>query len=433
MGAQTRGRHDHDLEPDFEFITPEEVYTVEPDISTANVPVSTVGVEVSTASPKVKTAAESLVYIRRSAAKRKDKGKAIMKEVEPVQKKTKLQLKQERLGYEEALRLQEQLDEEERQRIARVHKEANTFNAKEWDNIQAQIEADEELAQKLQVEERGKFSEVEKARLLVEMINERKRLFAQQRAEQRRNKPMTQAQQRTYMCYYIKNMGSHTLQKLKKLSFDEIKELFETTMKRVKDFVPMESDRLVPKISNGSSKRTAETELDHEGSKRQKTNEEQSAEEEKELSKEELHKLMMIVPVEKVYVEALQKFNRDDLDKLWSLVKERFSSTDPTNDKERTLWVELKRLFEPDIDDILWKLQRYMHDPLTMRLYDTCGVHHVSTNRGHDIFMLVEKDYLLTRGILTLMLCNKLQVDQYSEMANELLKKIFILANRPRQ
>ncbi|GJV79376.1 hypothetical protein Tco_1515246 [Tanacetum coccineum] len=236
--------------------------------------------------------------------------------------------------------------------------------------------------------------------------------------------------------------------------------------------VGMESDRLVPKISTGSSKRTAKTELDHEGSKRQKTNEEQSAEEEKELSEEELQKLMMIVPVEEIYVEALQvkypiidwevysedtrkywkiirvgnhteayqtfddmlkKFDRDDLDKLWSLVKERFSSTDPTDDKERTLWVELKRLFEPDIDDILWKLQRYMHDPLTWKLYDTCGVHHVSTDRGHDIFMLVEKDYPLTRGILTLMLCNKLQVDQYSEMANELLKKIFILANRPRQ
>ncbi|GKC98858.1 hypothetical protein Tco_1169133 [Tanacetum coccineum] len=308
------------------FNAPEEVYTAEPDISTTNVPVSTAGAEVSTISPEVKTDAESLVYIRRSAAKRKDKGKAIMKEAEPVQKKTKLQLEQERLGYEEALRLQEQLDEEERQRIAKFHEEANTFNAEEWDNIQAQIEADEELAQKLQAEERGKFSKVEKSRLLVEMINERKRLFAQQRAEQRRNKPMTLAQQRTYMCNYIKNMGKG---------------------------VPMESDKLVPKISTGSSKRTAETELEHEGSKRQKTNEEQSAEEEKELSEEELQKLMMIVPAEEVYVEALQKFDRDDLDKLWSLVKERFSSTDPTDDKERTLWVELKRLFEHDIDDIL--------------------------------------------------------------------------------
>ncbi|GJY31079.1 hypothetical protein Tco_0414574, partial [Tanacetum coccineum] len=74
-------------------------------------------------------------------------------------------------------------------------------------------------------------------------------------------------------------------------------------------------------------------------------------------------------------------------------------------------WVELKRLFEPDVDDILWKLQRYMHDPLTWKLYDTCGIHHASTDRGHDIFMLVEKDYPLIRGLMTVMLANKLQVD----------------------
>ncbi|GKE46949.1 hypothetical protein Tco_1478207 [Tanacetum coccineum] len=117
MGAQTQGRHERDLKPDFDFTAPEEVYIDEPYISTANVPVSTAGAEVSTISPEVKTAAESLMYNRRSATKRKYKGKAIMKEAEPVHKKIKLQVEQERLGYEEALRLQEQLDEEERQRI----------------------------------------------------------------------------------------------------------------------------------------------------------------------------------------------------------------------------------------------------------------------------------------------------------------------------
>ncbi|GJV70587.1 hypothetical protein Tco_1490582 [Tanacetum coccineum] len=117
MSAQTQGRHEHDLEePDFEFTAPEEL---------------------STASPEVRTAAESLVYIIRSAAKRKDKGNVIMKEAEHAQKKTKLQLEQEKLRLEEALRLQEQLDEEERQRIARVQEEASTFNDEEWDNIQA--------------------------------------------------------------------------------------------------------------------------------------------------------------------------------------------------------------------------------------------------------------------------------------------------------
>ncbi|GKC40476.1 hypothetical protein Tco_1052860 [Tanacetum coccineum] len=129
MSAQTQGRHEYDFEESgFVFITHEEDYIAEPNISTANVPVSTAGAEVSTTSPEVKTATKSLVYIKRSAAKRKDKGKAIMKEAEPVQKKKKLQLEKERLGLEEALRLQEQLDEEERQRIARVHEKAITFN-----------------------------------------------------------------------------------------------------------------------------------------------------------------------------------------------------------------------------------------------------------------------------------------------------------------
>ncbi|GJY50877.1 hypothetical protein Tco_0441724 [Tanacetum coccineum] len=96
-----------------------------------------------------------------------------------------------------------------------------------------------------------------------------------------------------------------------------------------------------------------EAELDHGGSKMQNTNEalgsvqEQPGEEEKDLSQEDLQQMMMVVPVEEVYVEALQDmlkiFDRDDLVMLWNLVKERFSSTEPTDDKERALWVELKR------------------------------------------------------------------------------------------
>nr|GEV87645.1 hypothetical protein [Tanacetum cinerariifolium] len=47
---------------------------------------------------------------------------------------------------DKAVRLQEQHDKEERQRIARVHEEASSFNVEEWEYIQATIEADEELA-----------------------------------------------------------------------------------------------------------------------------------------------------------------------------------------------------------------------------------------------------------------------------------------------
>ncbi|GJX06859.1 hypothetical protein Tco_0194791 [Tanacetum coccineum] len=117
---------------------------------------------------------------------------------------------------------------------------------------------------------------------------------------------------------------------------------------------------------------------------------------------------------------------------LWILVKENFKSTEATDDKEREIWVELKRLFEPDTDDKLWKLQKHIHD-LTWRLYDSCRVHHVSTEKGIDIYMLVKKEYPLLRGTLTLMLVAKLLVEQDNEMSRKLLKKIFMQAERPRR
>ncbi|GKE56223.1 hypothetical protein Tco_1495408 [Tanacetum coccineum] len=246
------------MEPDFEFTTAEEVYTTEKEVSIVE-PVTTAGASVITA----------------GASSAKDKGKAIIEEAETIQTKTKLLLEQERLGYEEALRLHAKINEEERQRIAKVQEEAISFKIEEWDEIQDRVEADEEFAQRLQSE-----------------------------AKERRNKPLTQAQQRTYMSQYIKNMGSHTLKQLKSYSFDEIKNLFETTIRRVHTFVPMksESERVIPELAAGSSKRDAEEELVQESSKRQKTEEsselvkEPKDKEEEEPSQERIQQMMIIVP-----------------------------------------------------------------------------------------------------------------------------------------
>nr|GFC48747.1 hypothetical protein [Tanacetum cinerariifolium] len=57
------------------------------------------------------------------------------------------------------------------------------------------------------------------------------------------------------------------------------------------------------------------------------------------------------------------------------------------------LWVELKRLYEPDDEDQLWThTHNLMHAPVEWKLYDMCGVHQV-TSKDKEIFMLVEKDY----------------------------------------
>ncbi|GJT32245.1 hypothetical protein Tco_0922664 [Tanacetum coccineum] len=210
----------HDTEFNFDFNAAKEVSTAEENVSTAE-PVSTTGAAVTTASVAISTAtptrvstvndiaSESLVYIRRSATKIKDTRKTIMEESESTMTKTKRQQEQERLGLETAVRLQEEFDEE------------------------MKVEADEELAQRLQAEEKEKYTEVEQERLLIELINQRKRYFAKQRAEEKRNKSPTQAQQRTYMSNYIKNMGNYTLKQLRSYSFDEIKTLFETTIRDV--------------------------------------------------------------------------------------------------------------------------------------------------------------------------------------------------------
>nr|GEW08925.1 hypothetical protein [Tanacetum cinerariifolium] len=86
------------------------------------------------------------VYIRRSEAKAKYKGKGIMEEFESPMIKTKRikrQQEQDRLGLEAVVKLQDELDEKERQRIDRVHKAARSFTKQEWEDIRARVKADE--------------------------------------------------------------------------------------------------------------------------------------------------------------------------------------------------------------------------------------------------------------------------------------------------
>ncbi|GJY37467.1 hypothetical protein Tco_0422845 [Tanacetum coccineum] len=146
----------------------------------------------------------------------KDKGKVVMQESEPpkkIKKRVQIQIsideEQERLDYEGAVRIQEELDESERQRMSQVHQVAHCFTDAEWDAILARVATDEDLVQQLQAA--------------------------------KRNKPMNPAQQKAYMLTYIKNKeGGYSIKKLKSLSFEQVKEIFETTMRRVQSFVPID-------------------------------------------------------------------------------------------------------------------------------------------------------------------------------------------------
>ncbi|GJS21275.1 hypothetical protein Tco_0449907 [Tanacetum coccineum] len=216
-----------------------EVSTDDNALNTASVPFSN-----ASATPEVSTAAANLVYIRRSAEKRKDKGKAIMIEDESVQKKSKKQLEQERLSNEEAIRLQEQIDEEERKRIAK----------------------DAEIAKQLQEE----YDKAGKKEAVTEddtahVIDWNDPSVIRYHALQ--NRPRSVAEVRKNMMIYLKNRRGYKMKDFKGMSYDDIRLIFEKVWDQIHSFVPMDSEEEVQRL-----KRAGE-DVETEPTKRQRTKE----------------------------------------------------------------------------------------------------------------------------------------------------------------
>nr|GEV66086.1 hypothetical protein [Tanacetum cinerariifolium] len=209
------------------------------------------------------------------------------------------------------------------------------------------------------------------------------------------------------------------------MTFEEIEAKFTTVWKQIKNFIPMGSKEEAERFKKKGIR------FEQESAKKLKTSEE--IPEEVKSPDEKVKEMMQLVPIEEVYVEALQVKHPIIDWKLWALVKESLSIRPPTSDKEMKLWVELKRLYEPDDEDQLWThTQNLMHAPVEWKLYDMCGVHQV-TSKDKEIFMLVEKDYPLRKGLAIGMISYKLQVETYLKMANDLILKIYKIASSPRQ
>ncbi|GKA51318.1 hypothetical protein Tco_0744514 [Tanacetum coccineum] len=162
--------------------------------------------------------------------------------------------------------IQEELDAAKRQRMDQVHQAAQSFTDDELDDILARVTADKDFVQQLQTGE--KVSDEDLPRKLVELVNQRKKFFAKQRAKAKRNKPINPAQQKEYMSTYIKNQeGGYTLKQLKALSFEDVKEIFEATMRKVQSFMPMDSELEVQIL------KSAGQDVVEEPAKRQRTRE----------------------------------------------------------------------------------------------------------------------------------------------------------------
>ncbi|GJW32649.1 hypothetical protein Tco_0052681 [Tanacetum coccineum] len=389
--------------------------------------ISTANIQVSTASPPKVSTAVPHVYTRRSVT---DKGKAIMEEpatLKKVKKRTQVQLSMD----EELAR---KIEEEERIR----------FNA-------------EQEARALQEEEEERLNR-EAARELQRQIDQRHEVPTQPTQSQGidlndlsvlryhalKNKLVSIAQVRRNMITYLKNQGGYKDIYFKKMSYDDIRPIFERVWDHVNTFIPIGSK--VEKDSSKPSERVTLKIVEEEKVKEENMNPEPVLiekkavgirrktlarrraivpDEEATVALEVLHTKLPIVDWEsqslgnmhvykiiradgntsyhKTFESMLKSFDRQDLEVLHRLVMERFQDNTPEG-YNLMLWGDLKILVDPEEDDDIWKNQNQCKI-ISRKLYETCRVHTLMVDGTlMNIHMFVEKKYSLTKETLQKML-----------------------------
>ncbi|GJV20573.1 hypothetical protein Tco_1369593, partial [Tanacetum coccineum] len=170
-------------------------------------------------------AAWKSVKVQEKANVLEEPSKGIMVE-EPVKMKKKDQIS---LDEELAFKLQAEEKEEEERLAKKTQREEEA-------NI-AKIKADCLLAERFKIREQEEFTIEERVKLFQQFLEKRRKHFAVKRAEEKRNRPPTKAQQRSVMCTYLKNIEGWKPKDLKSNSFVNNQELFDKAMKRVNTFV----------------------------------------------------------------------------------------------------------------------------------------------------------------------------------------------------
>ncbi|GJR56446.1 hypothetical protein Tco_1406967 [Tanacetum coccineum] len=330
------------------------------EISTANLPISTASPP-KAPTTEVSTAAAALVYIRRSALKAKDKGKAIMTEPEPpkkLKKRVQVQLsvdeelarkiqeedqaraiaeqEQERINLEAALELQRQLNE--RQEVPAEPTQTQNIDWNDpsilrpifervWDQNQIFVPMDFEIEKESskRVEEEKVQEEDVKPEQIMKVSSEKS--GGRRRKSLARKRPRETQDEETYKKQKHEDDAEKKELRLSlKLVSDEDKDIDYEVLDMNYPIVDWESQIL------GSD---GEREM-------------------------QVYKITRADGISKFYSNLsrmLETFDRDDVLKLHILVMERFPNNDPVG-YDLLLWGDLKVLVDPKEDDDIWKNQQ---------------------------------------------------------------------------
>ncbi|GKB84220.1 hypothetical protein Tco_0956492 [Tanacetum coccineum] len=344
----------------------EEDNTGREEINTGREEINTGIEDVSTGSTKVDSGTAS------KRGQREGKAPMVEEDIQATHK-TKEQIRQEEAGLEEAIRLQAQMDEEKRK--AQVQFEAQYYTEEDWDAIRAKLEANTELTKDVLGKD---FPEQDFAKRMVDIVNQRKKHFAEERAKAKRNKPMTQ---------------SHALQTI-------------TSKKQKID------DKDVSAIGE----KVAE-------------NEQGDSETDKEESMEAINPTPLATKSNsvvnwKIFQQAFKRnLTRDDLIELYMLVMQKYGTNRLEDAYDRVLWSDLKTMFDPPLnEDAIWSLP-LQQKMVSWRYYDKCAVHCL-TLEACTIYMLTDRKYPLSKDACQVILKMKLLDETMDEVCYKLLKMI---------
>ncbi|GJX18180.1 hypothetical protein Tco_0219012 [Tanacetum coccineum] len=306
-----------------------------------------------------------------------DKGKGVLEEEPEPAKKLKKKLERERVAAEEATQV---------------------VLASEFDEIQARMNANTLLAERLQEAEREQFTIEQRAKFFHDSIVAQRKFLAVQRAVAIRSKPLTKTQLRNQMITFLKYVGRYThnerlIEKMNKKAAGEDtskkekvlkepdstkmevkqEEVEESTRKRPGTILKMKARKKARKQTHADSdalKKKKGSPRMKRMSKRKKTDSDLEEE-------EHLKTFLKIVPDEEGIVDY-----------------ERFETTTPKG-----------------VDLVLWGDLRTM-------------VHTLILEDGTKIYMLVERKYPLIKETLEKMMSLKLVAESASDGAYNLLRSI---------
>ncbi|GJX49187.1 hypothetical protein Tco_0276032 [Tanacetum coccineum] len=284
---------------------------------------------------------------------------------------------------------EEELTEQQKKRKAQVQFEAQYYTNEDWDLIRAKLEANAELSKSMLGSE---LQGEDFAKRMVDLVNQRKKLFAEERAKAKRNKPMTQSQLKTYMMNYLKNQGTWKITQLKKLSFEKNRRRVCKLVKQIESFAPISFEatkaslkRFGEELQTKTPKRLKE-EKDDEAKDDESTKKSGKRRKKKQSTetpinpipvamktpsvatykiiltrkKKDISKFDREDGTDIVYINfgaMLKSISRDDLTELYRIVMNRYGMDGPEDKLEKGFWKCLRIMFEEPLStDSIWSV-----------------------------------------------------------------------------